>query len=135
MRNQMATTSSATPTTAPATMPPMTPPPNAFDELGPGVSTISEATDIADVEVEDEVGSESVEVDAVAVPINCVGLKDSETADGWAALRDWPTFSGGKTCLSSRQHHVAALFVQFIVLPSVEHVASTVQHVPSWSQQ
>ncbi|RYP90642.1 hypothetical protein DL770_003243 [Monosporascus sp. CRB-9-2] len=78
-------------------MPPMTPPPKAFDELGSGVSTISEATDIADVELEDEVGSEFVEVDAVAgadedvradIPINCVGLKDSEVADGSASLRD-----------------------------------------------
>ncbi|RYP83367.1 hypothetical protein DL769_001391 [Monosporascus sp. CRB-8-3] len=97
MRNQMATTSSATPTTAPAIMPPMAPPPKAFDELGSGVSTISEATVITNVELGDEIGSEFVGVDAVAgaeegacvgAAVNCAGLKDSETADGWAALRD-----------------------------------------------
>ncbi|RYO95016.1 hypothetical protein DL764_007758 [Monosporascus ibericus] len=78
-------------------MPPMTPPPKAFDEPGSGVPTISEAPDITDVELEDEVGSEFVEVDAVAgadedvrvdAPVNSVGLKNSETADGSAPLRD-----------------------------------------------
>ncbi|RYO86334.1 hypothetical protein DL766_008688 [Monosporascus sp. MC13-8B] len=97
MRNQTATTSNATPTTAPATMPPMAPPSKALDERGSGVSTISEAADIADVALEDEVGSEFVESGAVAgtkedvcvdAAVNCVGLKDSETADGSAALRD-----------------------------------------------